>query len=115
MLDNRQGVWVSGYMTGYGVLNRTYADLKNPIIKVLRKRKTDATQDQLFNHIFNANASTPFQTFNLSNALKIVKLKTLCIPVPATQVCLNVSQSIVCISISRLYIVPVCLNLPLDT
>ena len=32
------------------------------------------------------------QTFNLSKALKIVKLKTLCIPVSAIQVCLNVSQ-----------------------
>ena len=78
------------------------------------KKKTHATQHQLFN-IFNANASTPSQTFNLINTLKIVKLKTLRMPVSATQVCLNVSQSIVCINKSRLYIVPVCPNLPLDT
>ena len=49
------------------------------------ERKTDATQHQLFN-IFNSNASTPSQTFNLSNALKIVKLKTLIMSVSATQV-----------------------------
>ena len=36
------------------------------------------TQHQLFN-IFNANVSTPSQTFNLSNALKIIKSKTLCV------------------------------------
>ena len=78
------------------------------------KKKTHATQHQLF-HIFNANASTPSQTFNLINTLKIVKLKTLRMPVSATQVCLNVSQSIVRINKSRLYIVPVCPNVPLDT
>ena len=33
------------------------------------------------------------QTFNLSNTFKIVELKTLCVPVSATQFCLNVSQS----------------------
>ena len=33
----------------------------------------------------------------------------------ATQACFNVSQSIVCISKSRVYLVPVYLNLPLDT
>ena len=32
------------------------------------------------------------QTFNLSKVLKIVKLKTLCMTVSATQVSLNVSQ-----------------------
>ena len=56
-----------------------------------------------------------FSTFNLSNTLKIVELKTLCMPVSNTLVCLNVSQSIICINKSSLYIVLVCLNLPLDT
>ena len=79
------------------------------------KRKTNANQHKLLNHSFNANASAPSQTFNLSNALKIVELTTLCFPVPATLVCLNVSQGIVCINKSSLYIVPVCPNLPLDT
>ena len=61
-------------------------------------KEKHAKQDQLFNHFFNANASTPSQTFNLSNALKIFELKTLCMPVSATLICLNVSQSIVCIN-----------------
>ena len=80
---------------------------------VPKLKKTVAKQHQLFNHIFNANASTPSQTpFNLkSNVLEIVELKTLSIPVPATQFCLNVSQSIVCQKKSSLYIVPVCPNL----
>ena len=69
-------------------------------------RKTD---------FFNANASTPSQTCNLTNTLKVVGLKTLCMPVSATQVCLNVSQSIVCKNKSSLYIAPGCINLPLDT
>ena len=49
--------------------------------------------------------STPSHTFNLSNALKIVESKTICMPVSATEVCLNVSQSIVCKNKLRLYIV----------
>ena len=57
--------------------------------------------------------STP-QTFNLSNSLKIVELKTLCMSVSATLVCLNVSQSIVCINKLGLYIVLLCPNLPVD-
>ena len=43
---------------------------------VLKFKKADATQHLLFN-LFNANVSTPSQTFNLSNALKLVKLKDL--------------------------------------
>ena len=64
-------------------------------------RKTDETKHQLFN-IFNANASTPSQTFNLSNVLKIVNLKALCMPVSATQFCSNVSPCIVLINKLRL-------------
>ena len=45
---------------------------------VLKFKKADATQHLLFN-LFNANVSTPSQTFNLSNALKIIKSKTLCV------------------------------------
>ena len=73
---------------------------------VPKLKKTDAKQHQLFNHIFNANASTPSQTpFNLkSNVVEIVELKTLSIPVSATQFCLNVSQSIVCKKIEPLHI-----------
>ena len=50
------------------------------------------------NYLIISSACTPSQTpFNLkSNVLEIVELKTLSIPVPATQFCLNVSQSIVC-------------------
>ena len=55
--------------------------------------------------------STPSQAFTLSNTLKIVELKTLCMPVFAALVCLNVSQSIICIKKSSLYIVMVCPNL----
>ena len=66
------------------------------------QRKTDATQHQLFN-IFDANASTPSETFNLSNTLKIVKPKTLCMLVSATQVCLNVSKSIVSATVSAVH------------
>ena len=66
------------------------------------QRKTDATQHQLFN-IFDANASTPSETFNLSNTLKVVKPKTLCMLVSATQVCLNVSKSIVSATVSAVH------------
>ena len=74
-------------------------------------KEIDAKQHQLFN-IFNANASTPSLKFNLSNALKIVQLKTLCMPVSATLVCLNLSQSMVCINKSGLYIVIVHKGVP---
>ena len=79
------------------------------------QRKSDAKQHQLFNHIFSANASTQSQTFNLSNTLKIVELKTLCMPVSATLVCLNVSRCIIRVNKLGFYIVLVCPNLSLDT
>ena len=77
-------------------------------------RKTGAKQHQLFNHIFNVNVSTSFQTFNLSISLKIIELKTLCMSVSAclfkciTEYCFGINKS-------SLYIVLVCPNLPLDT
>ena len=66
------------------------------------------------NYLIISSACTPSQTpFNLkSNVLEIVELKTLIIPVSATQFCLNVSQSIVCKKKSSFYIVPVCPKLP---
>ena len=48
-------------------------------------------QLQLFNHMFHANASTCCHTFNLSNTLKDVELKTLCMLVSTTVACLNIS------------------------
>ena len=81
----------------------------------IRKKLMQNNIDYIFNHIFNTNASTPSQTFNLSNTLKIVELKTICMPVSPTEVCLNVSQSIVCKNKLSLNIVLGCPNLPLDT
>ena len=75
-------------------------------------KEIDVKQHQLFNHIFNTNAFTPSLTFNLSNALKIIQLKTLCMPVSATLICLNLSQSIVFINKSGLYIVIVRMGVP---
>ena len=78
------------------------------------ERKTGAKQNPLFNHIFNVNVSTLSQTFNLSISLKIIELKTLCMPVSA---CLfkYIKKYCFCINKSNLYKVLVCPNLPLDT
>ena len=78
------------------------------------ERKTGPKENQLFNHIFNVNVSTPSQIFNLSISFKIVELKTLCMPVSA---CLFkcITKYCFCINKSSLYIVLVCPNLPLDT
>ena len=73
-------------------------------------RRTDAKQHQPFNHIFNANASTCSQTFNLSKTLKNIELKTLYMPMFATQVCLNVSKCIICINKSNISVAPMCPN-----
>ena len=66
-------------------------------------------------HIFNANASTRSQTFNLTKPLKNVEFKTLCMRGSATQVCLKVSQCIGCINKSNISIAPVCPISALDT
>ena len=78
------------------------------------ERNTGAKQHQIFNHIFNVNVSTPSQTFNLSISLKIIELKTLCMPVSA---CLFkcITKYCCCVNKSRLYIVLACPNLTLDT
>ena len=60
--------------------------------------KGELRQNNVSNHIFNADASARSQTPNISKTLKNVELKTLCMPGSATQVCLNVSQCIVCIN-----------------
>ena len=64
--------------------------------------------------IFNVNVSTPSQTFHSRISLKIIELKTLCMPVSA---CLFkfITKYCFCINESSLYIVLVCPNLPLDT
>ena len=49
-------------------------------------------QSNIFNRIFHANAFTCYKTFNLSNTLKIVELKTLRMPVSATVACLKTSS-----------------------
>ena len=47
------------------------------------ERKTGPKENQLFNHIFNVNVSTPSQIFNLSISFQIIELKTLYMPMSA--------------------------------
>ena len=77
-------------------------------------KKTGAKKHQLFNHIFNVNVSTTSQKFNLSISLKIIVLKTICMPVSASMFSC-ITKYCFCINKSSLYIVLVCPNLPLDT
>ena len=81
-----------------------YPEVSRPCMLVFVSKLCAQTKEKLMqnninflNHIFNTNASTPSQTFNLSSPLKIVELKILYMPVSVTLDCLNVSQRIVCI------------------
>ena len=73
------------------ILSGISRGFQTPVYRFGHKLKENWCKTAI-NHTFQANVSTCWQIFDVSNTLKNVELKILCISVSATLACLNTSR-----------------------